>query len=808
MPSRKIFSLFGTIAIEGMAATNKELKAFNKDVYKTTKALNKMGRDVGKMGKSITMGLTAPLIGATTALITSSNKVGDYADNLLDLEQITGLTTDNLQGLEQVARVAGVSFDGLSGTIGKFTSRLPQILSEGGAASDAINALGVNIFDTDGSMRDMNQLFPELVNSLQGVESVTDRNVIAQQIFGKSLNDLAPVLSMTQDEFNETFGAGEKLSSFMSTESIEAANNYRIEMENVKAQFTGLWRDLTVNLIPILKDVLFPLLKDNVFPVLSVIAGKVGDLAKWFKNLNPAVKDLAGAFIATLAVMGPILIVVGKFMPMLKGIVLLYKAWTAGQIALNVAMTANPIGLIVAGVAALIAITYTLIKNWDKVKVSFVNTWDFIKFHFMNIVDQIDLLGSKMVLGLLNQINKFGKYIPGLNKGLDSLVGSSERYIKKVESQIKTRKADYQQAKLSKEMTDEETEAIKKAKSAVTDYSMELFKNTDTKKENTEKTKESVSEDEKAYTKKAELEDEWNEKLFESVATKEEILYMERRKAVENAEKLGADTTAIKEYYNLEELKMEEKKQRERIKLEKQAAEEIKKKRADIKNTSISLVGQINKVWADSIDMRKNKIDEESEKQKSAIEQSMMNEEEKAEAIEKIDEEADAKKLELQKENAKREKAMAIFSAIINTASAVVKALTLGPPAGLIFALLFGALGIAQIAMIAAQPMPFAEGGLVKSNPGTGIVAQIGEGKQDELVMPMETGASMLADNIMRKVNQLGGAMLPKRQGGKEVHNHFHIGTLIADEFGLKNLERKLRGFRVSENQRTGYVTA
>jgi len=36
MASRKIFSLFGAIAIEGMAATKKELKAFDLEARKMT----------------------------------------------------------------------------------------------------------------------------------------------------------------------------------------------------------------------------------------------------------------------------------------------------------------------------------------------------------------------------------------------------------------------------------------------------------------------------------------------------------------------------------------------------------------------------------------------------------------------------------------------------------------------------------------------------------------------------------------------------------------------------------------------------
>lgn len=71
-----------------------------------------------------------------------------------------------------------------------------------------------------------------------------------------------------------------------------------------------------------------------------------------------------------------------------------------------------------------------------------------------------------------------------------------------------------------------------------------------------------------------------------------------------------------------------------------------------------------------------------------------------------IDEQYEARKLQLERQRIKQQKQMAIFNAVINTAQAVVAALNTAPPASFIFAALAGAIGAAQIAMIASQPLP------------------------------------------------------------------------------------------------------
>lgn len=78
-------------------------------------------------------------------------------------------------------------------------------------------------------------------------------------------------------------------------------------------------------------------------------------------------------------------------------------------------------------------------------------------------------------------------------------------------------------------------------------------------------------------------------------------------------------------------------------------------------------------------------------------------------------EEAD-KEADMKDKQAKRQKAMSITQAIVNTALGVTQTLAQwGIPWGLIPAGIMAAMGAAEIAMIAAQPAGYAEGGLVKT---------------------------------------------------------------------------------------------
>jgi len=83
------------------------------------------------------------------------------------------------------------------------------------------------------------------------------------------------------------------------------------------------------------------------------------------------------------------------------------------------------------------------------------------------------------------------------------------------------------------------------------------------------------------------------------------------------------------------------------------------------------------------------------------------------------------KEKEIKRKQAEADKKKAMLDIVINTAVAVVKAFaTTGPIAGPVFAAIVGALGLAQLALVAAQPLPkFEKGGAIPSSDIQGMIS-------------------------------------------------------------------------------------
>ena len=178
----------------------------------------------------------------------------------------------------------------------------------------------------------------------------------------------------------------------------------------------------------------------------------------------------------------------------------------------------------------------------------------------------------------------------------------------------------------------------------------------------------------------------------------------------------------------------------------------------------IAVVDQLDQTFDAYFKMQTQKINNQNKEQLDAIDQeeearraSLMNitdDEKRAAALERLDDEFSQRRADIEEETqeklnkikrqqAIKDKAVAIFQATINGVGAVISALKFGP----IAAIAVGALVAAQIAMIAATPIPkFADGGIV-SAPTLGIMGEYSTAKTNpEVIAPLDRLKSMIGD--------------------------------------------------------------
>lgn len=147
--------------------------------------------------------LAAAIVKVEKQLIAMTKESAAYADNILTLSLTTGQTTDQLQEFSYASELIDVSLDTLQGSLTKLTNNMQDTANGTGNAQAAFQQLGVSVTDADGHLRSANDVFYDAIDALGDVTNATERDALAMDIFGRSAQDLNPLIVQGADTLRE-----------------------------------------------------------------------------------------------------------------------------------------------------------------------------------------------------------------------------------------------------------------------------------------------------------------------------------------------------------------------------------------------------------------------------------------------------------------------------------------------------------------------------------------------------------------------------------------------------------------------------
>lgn len=181
-------------------------------------------------------------VGALVAFVKSTN---DAVDALNDIKDATGASIENISALEDVAARTGTSMDTVTNALVKFNGALKDA-KPGSGAEQAIRALGLSVADLKNL--DPAEALLETAKALNTFEDDANKARLVQELFGKSLKDVAPLLKDLADQG--------KLVATVTTQQAEEAEKFNKELFNLQKNVSDASRSLVGPLVSSLNEVI------------------------------------------------------------------------------------------------------------------------------------------------------------------------------------------------------------------------------------------------------------------------------------------------------------------------------------------------------------------------------------------------------------------------------------------------------------------------------------------------------------------------------------------------------------------------
>ena len=324
-----------------------KVNAQTSGIYKLGEAFEKTGKKIENAGRKL-----APVSKAAAAVAgalgTITYKAGKAADDLNTLSKQTGISTKDLQLYAAAADLTDVSVEAMAKTHQKLKKNMLGAMDGTNEQAQYFEQLGIDITNADGSLRDANEVFDETIAALGKMENETERDAIAMAIFGKSANELNPII----EDGGATYAKVAKLMEEhglepVDQEALDKANEFNDQIDTIKLMFAQAVQIIGTKIA------------GTLLPAMKKVTEYAGKLAEKLSKLSGKNLTKILGLSSALAGLAPVLIGVAKVMQIFGG-KLKAVAEPVAKLALKfpklgkaLRFFTNPITLVVAALAGL-----------------------------------------------------------------------------------------------------------------------------------------------------------------------------------------------------------------------------------------------------------------------------------------------------------------------------------------------------------------------------------------------------------------------------------------------------------------------
>ena len=305
----------------------------------------------------LALGAAAASTAAGLAALTVEG--GKYADDILTVSANTGIATDSLQKYQYALNF-------IDGDINTLTKSMEKNKLQMGAAAEgnktaiaAYERLGVSIKNADGTFRDSETVYWEVVDALGAVTDEVERDNLATDLLGKGSKDLRTIIDAGSEAFKAYGEEAEKMGAVMSGDNLAALGAFDDKMNQLKAGLGGLKNAGAMVALPFLDT----LAADGV----SIL----GEFASGIQDANGNMGQMAAVIGDTLS--SALNLVVSRLPEFVNMGVELIKSLADGLIQNLPKITTAAVNIIMALIGGIVDLLPTLLKAAVDIVVQLAN---------------------------------------------------------------------------------------------------------------------------------------------------------------------------------------------------------------------------------------------------------------------------------------------------------------------------------------------------------------------------------------------------------------------------------------------------
>ena len=208
-----------------------------------------------KVGLAAIGTIAASTAAAAKALWDCTNAAGQWADNLLTLSQQSGASVDTLQKWDYAARFIDTDSETMVKALGKVAKMQASSIKSGDEYITMLDGQTISLRNSNGELKSNEDLLMNMVDALGSIADDTVREAAAQELFGKSFQEMMPLINAGSEGLKKYGDEAEALGLVLSGDAVNSLGEFDDQMQRLKATIEVAGKQLALSFLPATKEV-------------------------------------------------------------------------------------------------------------------------------------------------------------------------------------------------------------------------------------------------------------------------------------------------------------------------------------------------------------------------------------------------------------------------------------------------------------------------------------------------------------------------------------------------------------------------
>lgn len=167
-------------------------------------------------------GFVAAITSAEKKLMSITKESAAYAKEVKTLASVTGQSTEQIQEFQYASDMIGVSYDRVKDSLKEITNKMQEAQNGSEDTAGAFKTLGVEIENTDGSLRSADSVFYDVIDSLGNMHNQAQRDALAMDLMSESAQELNPLIEVGSEGLKKYTDEAHEMGYVLDNEAIAA----------------------------------------------------------------------------------------------------------------------------------------------------------------------------------------------------------------------------------------------------------------------------------------------------------------------------------------------------------------------------------------------------------------------------------------------------------------------------------------------------------------------------------------------------------------------------------------------------------